>query len=67
MAHMYVDIDLTDVDDDELIEELEARGYQVVESKENELLNQIYLARRTGKPYDQVLDKLIYETLGKVI
>ena len=67
MAHMYVDIDLADVDDDELIDELEARGYQVVESKENELLNQIYLARRNGKPYDQVLDKLIYESLGKVI
>ena len=67
MAHMYVDIDLADVDDDELIEELEARGYQVVESKENELLTQIYFARRNGKAYDDILDKLIYETLGKVI
>ena len=67
MAHMYVEVDLADVDDDELIEEIEARGYQVVESKENELLTEIYLARRLGKPYDHIVDKLIYDSLGKVI
>lgn len=67
---MYVDIDLSDVDDDELIEEIESRGWQVGESHEfeqNELITQIYLLRRTGKTYDHLVDKLIYEVLGKVI
>lgn len=70
MAHMYVDIDLADVDDYELIDELRDRGYKVAESDEamhNELLAQIYLLRRTGKTYDHLVDKLIYEVLGKVI
>ena len=70
MAYMYVDIDLSEVDDSELIDEIESRGWTVREDEEAnqyEILEQIYLLRRTGKTYDHLLDKLIYEVLGKVI
>lgn len=68
MASMYIDIDLVDVDDDELIEELESRGYEVNEvTSTNEMLNKIYHLRRQGKPYETELDAYIMTTLGKVI
>lgn len=70
MATMYVDIDLADVDDYELVEELEDRGYKIVESgleDESSLITEIYLLRRLGRPYDHLMDKLIYESIGKVI
>ena len=68
MASMYVDIDLNDVDDDELIEELEARGYTVNEvTNTDELLNKIYHLRRQNKPFETQLDEYIMNTLGKVI
>ena len=67
-----VDIDLCDFDTDDLIEELENRGYACGESVEVEnegrgLLNKIWQNRREGKPYDLELDQLIYLVLGKVI
>ena len=65
---MYIDIDLVDVDDDELIEELESRGYAVNEATNtSEMLNKIYHLRRQGKPYEAELDAYIMDTLGKVI
>lgn len=67
---MYVDIDLQEVDDSELIEELEERGYTVRENHlddHNTLIEQIYLLRRTGRSYEHLMDPLIYEALGKVI
>ena len=70
MAHMYVDIDLNDVDDDELIDELKERGYQVIEdgmNDQNQALMEIYLKRRLGLPYDHLMDAYIYSVLGKVI
>lgn len=68
MASMYVEIDLVDVDDDELIDELKSRGYEVSETTStDELLNKIYHLRRQGKPYEKELDAYIMDTLGKVI
>ena len=67
-----VEVDLIDFDTDDLIEELENRGYACGESVdlENEgrqLLTKIWQNRREGKPYDTDLDQLIYLVLGKVI
>ena len=70
MASMYVDIDLNDVDDDELIDELTARGYAVIEPKAtttHEALEKIYHLKRQGKSYEAELDAYICDTLGKVI
>ena len=66
----YVNIDASDFDDDELIEELEDRGYMINSSGSSDIesaLMEIYLQRRLGLPYDHLVDKLIYEVLGKVI
>ena len=70
MASMYVEIDLTDVDDDELIDELESRSYKVLETSDREsigMLEKIYHLRRQGKSFEKELDAYIMDTLGKVI
>ena len=70
MAYMYVDIDLNEVDDDELIDELKSRNYKVVEESDSEsieALEKIYHLRRQGKSYEKELDAYICDTLGKVI
>jgi hypothetical protein len=66
----YVHVDATDFDDDELIDELESRGYEIDPDHSGDVKEQverIYLQRRLGLPYDSLLDKLIYDVLGKVI
>ena len=67
-TEVEVDVDLTDFDTDDLIEELESRGAAPVETGDaNELLTAIWLKRRMGKDYQQELDELIYVGLGKVL
>lgn len=60
-----VEFDLADLTDEELIEEFESRKITVTSN--NELLNEIWLCRKLSVPYEHLVDKLIYETLGKVI
>lgn len=69
MAYMEVEIDLESFDDDELLTEIEQRGYFVSPQTAslNEDLEQIYILRRLGKPYDHLMDSYIHKTLGKVI
>lgn len=65
-----VDVDLSEIEDDELIEELESRGIEssVCTSDElKSLLTSIWLKRRTGKDFTRELDDLIYHSLGKII
>lgn len=67
-----VEVDLSDFDTDDLIEELENRGYDyntsgVDADAMRELLEKIWLNRRTGKDYQKELDGLIYGVLGKVV
>jgi hypothetical protein len=70
MPYVHIDVDLDDFDDDELIEELQSRGFSNLlnaSSDTKSALMEIYLQRRLGLPYDSLLDKLIYDVLGKVI
>jgi hypothetical protein len=70
MPYVHVDVDLDDFNDDELIEELQSRGFSNLLNASNDTksaLMEIYLQRRLGLPYDSLLDKLIYDVLGKVI
>lgn len=66
-----IDVELDDFSDDDLIEELEARGYAIdgtsTPENNNELLTEIYHRRRQGRPFDQELDQLIYQILGRVV
>ena len=64
-----VDVDLDDFSDDELLDELEARGLGT-EAKGTdafELVEKIYQLRRLGKDYEYELDKLLYTVTGKVL
>lgn len=65
-----VDIDLSEFDTEDLIEELESRGAGTgVDSfgDGTEVLQTIYQKRRLGKDYQQELDELIWLGLGKII
>jgi hypothetical protein len=67
-----VEVDLSDIDTDDLIDELETRGRDYntngVDADEmRNLLETIWLNRRTGKDYQNELNKLIYGVLGKIV
>jgi hypothetical protein len=63
-----VDVDLSDFDTDDLIEELESRGAGVTDYGDGkEILQAIYEKRRLGKDYQAELDQLIYLGLGKIV
>lgn len=66
------EVDLSDFDTDDLVEELESRGLdyntQGVDADEMRLLlEQIWLKRRQGQEYQSDLDQLIWGILGKVV
>lgn len=67
-----VEVDISEFDTDDLIEELKNRQYDyntndVDADAMRELLQTIWMNRRTGKDYQSELDALIYGVLGKVI
>ena len=68
-TEVEVDVDMSDFDTDDLIEELESRGARVEPEfgDGKELLMSIYEKRRLGKDYQTELDRLIYAGLGRVI
>ena len=66
-----IDVDLSDFDTEDLLEELESRGelsggYSQHNAKD--LLTAIWLKRRTGRTdYQTELDQLIYAGLGQIV
>ena len=67
-TEVEVDVDLSDFDTDDLIEELESRGSGVLDYGDGkEILQTIYENRRLGKDYQQELDELIYVAIGKIV
>jgi hypothetical protein len=63
-----VDVDLSDFDTEDLIDELESRGAGTGEFGDGkELLQAIYEKRRLGKDYQTELDQLIWLGLGRVL
>ena len=63
-----VDVDLSDFETDDLIEELESRGAGVGEFGDGAaLLRAVYEKRRLGQDYQTELEQLIWLGLGKVI
>ena len=64
-----VEIDMEDFDTAELVEELQRRGKSgstIDDESSMQLLQKIYLKRRNGQDYEQDLDNLIYESLGRL-
>jgi hypothetical protein len=63
-----VDVDLSDFETDDLIEELESRGAGVGGFGDGaELLQAIYEKRRMNKDYQQELDQLIWLGTGRIV
>jgi len=67
-TYVSVDIDMSEFDTDDLIEELESRGEIVGGKVDNAVLvNTIYEKRRLGQDYQRELDELIYQVTGKIL
>ena len=67
-TEVEVDVNLSDFETDDLIEELESRGSAVTEYGDGkEVLQSIYEKRRLGQDYQTELEQLIWLGLGKVI
>lgn len=67
-TEVEVDVNLSDFDTDDLIEELESRGAGTTDYGDGkEILLAIYEKRRLGQDYQQELDQLIWVGLGRVV
>lgn len=72
-VYTEVVVDMSEIDTDDLIEELESRGAEYntkgVDADEMRLLlESIWQKRRLGNhDYQQELDRLIYGVLGKIV
>lgn len=67
-TYVSVDIDMSEFDTDDLIEELEGRGEIVGDKADNAVLvNTIYEKRRLGEDYQKELDELIFQVTGKFL
>ena len=63
-----IEVELSDFDDEDLIEELESRGkYNPTMGNSDELIDKIFHLRRLGKPYEQELDEYLYIRTGRAI
>jgi hypothetical protein len=67
-TEVEVDVDLSEFDTDDLIEELESRGAGATDYGDGkDILLSIYEKRRLGKDYQTELEQLIWLGLGKVL
>lgn len=67
-TEVEVDVNLSDFDTDDLIEELESRGAGTTDYGDGkDMLMAIYEKRRLGRDYQAELDQLIWLGLGKFI
>lgn len=65
-VEVEVDIDLEDFDTEDLIDELKSRDV-IWRGGSAGILNEIVKCKYRGQPYDHLVDKLIYETTGKIV
>jgi len=67
-TEVEVDVDLSEFDTDDLIEELESRGAGTGEFGDGkDVLLSIYEKRRLGQDYQTELDQLIWLGLGRIV
>jgi len=65
-TEVEVDVDISEFETEDLLDELESRGRDVP-GDSKDLVEAIWLRRRNGKNYDDLVDKLIYNVTGHVI
>jgi len=69
-AEVEVDVDISEFDTEDLLDELEARGRLPADADEDArvLIEKIWMKRRLGNhDYQTELDQLIYQVLGHVM
>jgi len=68
-TEVEVEVDISDFETEDLIEELEERGELPSRGlyNGNELVEQIWMLRRNGQDYQRQLDDLIYNVTGHVV
>ena len=68
-TEVEVDVDLSEFDTEDLLDELASRGSLPLEEDFHgkELLEQIYYRRQCGRDYESELQRLFYEVLGKIV
>jgi len=71
-TEVEVEVDISDFDTEDLIEELEERGELSSRTgpgpyDSKELVEQIWMLRRNGKDYQRQLDNLIYQVTGHIV
>ena len=65
--YVDIDVDMDDFDDDVILDELERRGLGAASPGDNlDLLAAIFQKRRLGQSFDSELDRLIYNSLGRI-
>jgi hypothetical protein len=66
-----VDVDLSDFDDEDLIESLEYRGYNVNKTgykyDGDNRIEELYQAIKLGKPYDELVRKFVMDCTGRIL
>jgi len=67
MAYVEVEVDLSDFDTEELLDELELRGAENPGFAYEELVRKIYEKRRLNQDYQKELDELIYSVIRKIL
>ena len=69
MAYVEVEVNLDQFADDELVDEIQNRGYSVNGDEYDKILSiieTIWQKRRTNQDFSADLDNLIYESIGKL-
>lgn len=69
-TEVEVDVDISEFDTEDLLDELESRGELPVDGNidAKSIVETIWLKRRLGNnDYQQELDQLIYAVLGRVV
>jgi hypothetical protein len=68
-AEVEVEYDISDFDDDELIEEIESRNLNFKPEKDDPLVYELFLARVEGNTegFEKALKKLFIDRLNKTV
>ena len=67
-TEVEVDVDLSEFETDDLIEELESRGAGATDYGDGkDILMSIYEKRRLGRDYQTELEQLIWLGLGRIV
>jgi len=60
-----VEVYLSEIDDSDLVDELESRGYTIFDNQSN-LVLAIYEKRKLGQDYSKDLDEMIWKMIGRM-